>query len=62
MHPGTGVCDKAVPFKILMKFRSNVDARLKMKACFGVNGVPSKSGMVKVGDWVRVIKLLPVTV
>jgi len=60
VHPETGVRDKAVPFKVLMKFRSNVDARLKMKPCFGVYGVPSRPGMVKVGDWVHVKKLFPV--
>jgi len=60
VHPETGIRDKAVPFKVLMKFRSNVDKRLKMKPCFGVNGVPTGSGVVQVGDWVRVKKLLSV--
>jgi len=60
VHPETGIRDKAVPFKVLMKFRSNVDTRLKMEPCFGINGVPTGPGVVKVGDWVSVRKLLPV--
>lgn len=58
MHPETGIRDKAVPFKVLMKFRTGVDPRMKMKACMGVNGVPTGSGVVKVGEWVEVKKLL----
>jgi uncharacterized protein len=58
VHPETGIKDKAVPFKVLMKFRANIDLRMKMKACMGVNGVPTGSGMVKVGDRVHVKKLL----
>lgn len=58
VHPETGIRDKAVPFKVLMKFRSNVDPRMKMQPCMGVNGVPAASGVVKVGQWVEVKKLL----
>jgi hypothetical protein len=43
-----------------MKFRADVDPRMKMKACMGVNGVPAGSGMIRVGDWVQVKKLLSV--
>jgi hypothetical protein len=59
VHPETGIRDKAVPFKVLMKFRT-IDPRMKMKACMGVNGVPTGSGVVKVGDRVHVKKLLSV--
>jgi len=58
VHPETGIRDKAVPFKVLMKFRTNVEPRMKMKACMGVNGVPTVSGTVRVGDCVRVKNLL----
>lgn len=58
VDPDTGVRDKAVPFKILMKFRTGNDpARLK-QPCFGCNAVPSGSGVVRVGDAVKVLKLL----
>ena len=60
VHPETGIRDKAVPFKVLMKFRANVEPRMKMKACMGVNGVPTVSGMVRVGDCVLVKKFLSV--
>lgn len=58
VHPDTGVRDKAVPFKVLMKFRSKVDPRLKNQACMGVNGLAADEGLVKVGEWVHVKKLL----
>lgn len=58
VHPDTGVRDKAVPFKVLMKFRSKVDPRLKNQACMGVNGLAAEEGVVKVGEWVHVKKLL----
>lgn len=60
VHPETGIRDEAVPFKVLMKFRANIDPRRKMKAVMGVNGVASASGVVKVGDRVRVKKYLSV--
>ena len=58
VSPETGIRDKAVPFKVLMKFRSNVDPRMKRQPCMGVNGVSAGSGVVKVGQWVEVKKLL----
>ncbi|KLO20146.1 MOSC-domain-containing protein [Schizopora paradoxa] len=59
VDPDTGIRDKAVPFKILMKFRTGKDpARLK-QPCFGCNAVPSGSGVVRVGDPVHVLSLLP---
>lgn len=58
VDPDTGVRDKAVPFKVLMKFRNKVDPRLKNQACLGVNGLAAEEGVVKVGEWVHVKKLL----
>jgi len=54
VSPETGVRDKAVPYKVLMKHRIGVDPLAKMKPCVGVNGVPSASGVLNVGDWVEV--------
>ncbi|KAF7303112.1 cysteinease [Mycena kentingensis (nom. inval.)] len=43
--PETGIRDKAVPYKIIMKFRTGLDP-LKMRApCVGMNGVPSAAGI-----------------
>lgn len=58
VDPDTGVRDKAVPFKVLMKFRKNVDPRLKNQVFMGVNGLAVEEGVVKVGEWVHVKKLL----
>lgn len=58
VHPETGMRDPAVPYKILMKFRTNVDARNKYKPCLGCNGVPSGNGEVRVGDAVLVRRLI----
>ena len=49
--------DKAVPFKVLMKFRTGKDPANMNKACFGCNGVPSGKGVVRVGDSVSVVKI-----
>ena len=51
--------DKAVPYKILMKSRTGKDPTQLNKPCFGVNGVPHGSGVVRVGDKVSVLKLMP---
>ncbi|EGO05379.1 hypothetical protein SERLA73DRAFT_101193 [Serpula lacrymans var. lacrymans S7.3] len=50
----TGLRDKAVPYKVLMKFRKGLDPAQASKACMGCNGAPSGSGTVKVGDWIHV--------
>ena len=50
----TGVRDKAVPYKVLMKFRRGKDPVKPNKACFGCNGVPMGSGIIRVGDFVHV--------
>lgn len=57
VDPTTGVRDKAVPFKVLMKFRTGLDPKHLNKPCFGCNGVPSGSGVVRVGDPVKVLQL-----
>lgn len=57
VSPETGVRDNAVPFKVLMKFRTGIDPNHKLKPCVGCNAVPSASGTVKVGDWVYVKKM-----
>ncbi|EIN14228.1 hypothetical protein PUNSTDRAFT_58474 [Punctularia strigosozonata HHB-11173 SS5] len=56
VDPATGVRDAAVPFKVLMKFRTGVDAepQNRNKACFGVNGIPRKEGVIRVGDRVEI--------
>lgn len=58
MDPETGEADKAVPFKVLMKFRTGVDPVLKMKPCVGCNAVPAEEGVVSVGDVVYVTKMI----
>jgi uncharacterized protein YcbX len=54
VDPSTGVRDKAVPYKVLMKFRRGKDPVRPGKACFGCNGVPEGSGVIRVGDFVHV--------
>ncbi|THV06478.1 hypothetical protein K435DRAFT_743533 [Dendrothele bispora CBS 962.96] len=54
----TGVRDKAVPFKVLMKFRTGVDPENKWKPCVGCNGVPLAEGVISVGDTVVVRKMI----
>lgn len=50
----TGVRDAAVPYKVLMTFRTGKDPRDFSKPCFGVNGIIDGHGMVRVGDVVTV--------
>ncbi len=50
----TGVRDAAVPFKVLTKLHK--DTGRTNKPLFGCNGVPSGSGVVRVGDYVSVRK------
>lgn len=50
----TGVRDAAVPYKVIMKIRSGVDALDLSKPCFGCNGVPQGEGVIRVGDLVTV--------
>lgn len=56
VDPSTGIRDAAVPFKVLGKFRTKLDPRMPSKSCFGVNGVPSGNGTVRVGDEIVVRK------
>lgn len=58
VSPETGVRDAAVPYKVIMKFRTGLDPTQKMKPCVGCNGVPDRAGVVKVGDRVYVKKRL----
>ncbi|KAH7927258.1 hypothetical protein BV22DRAFT_1032010 [Leucogyrophana mollusca] len=53
----TGVRDKAVPYKALMKFRRGLDPENASKPCLGCNGAPTGDGVVRVGDWVHARKL-----
>ncbi|GBE77201.1 hypothetical protein SCP_0100730 [Sparassis crispa] len=50
----TGVRDAAVPFKVLMKFRTGKDPARMNQSCFGCNAVYGGEGVLHVGDWVRV--------
>ncbi|KAH8831667.1 MOSC N-terminal beta barrel domain-containing protein [Flagelloscypha sp. PMI_526] len=59
VSPETGIPDKAVPFKVLAKFRIGVDPLNKYKPCLGDNACPLGNGVVRVGDIVRVTKLAP---
>ncbi|PAV22641.1 cysteine ase [Pyrrhoderma noxium] len=47
VDPDTGVRDAAVPYKVLMKFRSGKDPARLSKPCFGCNGVPSGNGVIR---------------
>lgn len=58
VNPETGERDNAVPYKVLMKFRTGIDPTHKMKPCVGCNGVPASDGLVKVGDLVYVKKMI----
>lgn len=57
VDPETGTKDAAVPYKVIMKFRKGLDPLEKMKPCIGCNAVPSREGVVKVGDDVYVKKM-----
>lgn len=50
----TGIRDAAVPYKLLMTFRTGKDPRDFSKPCFGVNGIIDGHGVVRVGDVVTV--------
>ncbi|KAG5638018.1 hypothetical protein H0H81_002219 [Sphagnurus paluster] len=58
VSPDTGERDKAVPYKVIMKFRTGLDPAEMMKPCVGCNGVPAASGEVSVGDVVYVKKMI----
>ena len=59
VDPKTGIRDAAVPYKVLMKFRTGIDPANMNKPCFGVNGVPEGCGVVRVGDLIKVLELVP---
>jgi hypothetical protein len=54
VHPETGIRDKAVPFKVLMKHRRGLDPTQPSQSCLGCNGVLTANGVLKVGDWIHV--------
>ncbi|KAJ9108595.1 hypothetical protein QFC19_002311 [Naganishia cerealis] len=57
VNPDTAEADKAVPYKILAKYR-RVDPAQKFTPIFGVNAVPQQLyGVIHVGDRVRVKKM-----
>ncbi|KAJ2934322.1 hypothetical protein H1R20_g2796, partial [Candolleomyces eurysporus] len=58
VSPETGERDAAVPYKVIMKFRTGLDPKSKLKPCVGCNAVPAGHGCVQVGDWVYVKKLV----
>ena len=58
VNPQTGEQDKAVPFKVLMKFRTGLDPVHKLKPCVGCNGVPAGHGEIAVGDGVYIKKVI----
>ncbi|KAJ6520190.1 MOSC N-terminal beta barrel domain-containing protein [Mycena sanguinolenta] len=47
--PDSGEMDKAIPYKVLQKFR-RVDSTAPSKSCVGANGCPQGEGTVRVGD------------
>ncbi|CUA67453.1 hypothetical protein RSOLAG22IIIB_03101 [Rhizoctonia solani] len=51
----TGIRDKAVPSRVIAKFRQ---VEPNTAPCFGMNGVPQSSGVIKVGDSVKVLNVL----
>ncbi|CEL56074.1 hypothetical protein RSOLAG1IB_07527 [Rhizoctonia solani AG-1 IB] len=53
----TGIRDNAVPFKVISKFRQ-VEPEKGTSACFGMNAITQSSGLLKVGDSVRVLNVL----
>ncbi|KAF9245643.1 hypothetical protein BU15DRAFT_40911, partial [Melanogaster broomeanus] len=53
----TGVRDNAVPYKVIMNFRKGLDPARRGAPCVGCNGVLTREGVVKVGDWVIVRKM-----
>jgi hypothetical protein len=58
VNPQNGERDKAVPFKVLMKFRTGLDPTCKLKPCVGCNGVPAGDGVITVGDGVYIRKMI----
>ena len=56
VDPRTGIRDTAVPYKVLMKFRTGVAPENMNKPCFGCNGVPEGYGMIHVGDRMQVLE------
>ena len=60
VDPKSGLRDAAVPYKVLMQFRTGVDRANMNKPCFGCNGVPEGDGTIQVGDTVTIMQLLEI--
>ncbi|TFK56328.1 hypothetical protein OE88DRAFT_1729848 [Heliocybe sulcata] len=56
VDPQAGIRDKAVPFKVLAKFRTGIDPANMKTPCFGCYGGPHGEGRVCVGDEVVIKK------
>jgi len=54
VDPNSGEYDESVPFKVIAKFR-RVDKTMPYTPCFGVNGLPQQSGVLRVGDNMKVL-------
>ncbi|KZS93039.1 hypothetical protein SISNIDRAFT_466407 [Sistotremastrum niveocremeum HHB9708] len=59
IDPITGIPDKIVPFQVLEAFRKGADPLKKSEVCFACNAVPESSGIIRVGDQIKVLQLLP---
>jgi len=58
VDPQSGIADKAVPFKVISKYR-RIDERDRYSPCVGVNAVSQSSDFeIRVGDTVSVVKRL----
>jgi hypothetical protein len=58
VDPETANADKAVPYKVIMKFRTGLDPLQKMMPCVGSYAVPDADGVVGVGDVVFIRKMI----
>ncbi|KAG6855239.1 hypothetical protein H0H87_006338 [Tephrocybe sp. NHM501043] len=58
VSPDSGERDSAVPFKVLMKFRTGLVPSNKLGPCVGHYGVFRENGVISVGDVVYVKKLV----
>ena len=54
VNPDNGERDRAVPYKVLMKFRSGLNTKGKLAPFVGCNAVPAGEGIVRVGDVVHI--------
>ncbi|KAJ3570554.1 hypothetical protein NP233_g4332 [Leucocoprinus birnbaumii] len=57
VDPDTGVRDAAVPYKVIMKFRTGLDPVYQKYPCVGCYAAPETDGVVNVGDKVYINKI-----